>query len=123
MPLNNPSAQLSVAEVNVFSGTPPTFAWTDLDLSAVVGHRKALVILKVKFGSSGTGAIGFRKKGDVDEFYDTALDEMGAGCALVHQGGTIWNAVVVCTDVGGKIQWKAEGAHADSEVDVIAYVK
>jgi len=107
-------ATLTVAETEVFDGNSPD-AWTDLDLSAVVGANPALVLLKI-YADNRTFAV--RKNGDTDEFYVAAPDGASAGV----QGGTIHMALLVATDAAGIIEWICSGAVATT-VDIIAYIK
>ena len=115
-------ATLTVSETEVFDGIPPV-AWTDLNLSSVVGANVALVILKVQHGFGTSKAMAFRKNGDTDEHYSTAAVELGSGAALVDSSNAYHQIVVVVTDSGGIIEWKTEEATDNTTVDVIAYVK
>jgi len=123
MPLNNPlpgGSTLVVAETNVFDGTCPT-AWTDLDLSSVVGLKDSLAILKVKIPVASE-MVAFRKNGDIDEHFDAGGYDAG-GCAFVAtRAGVIHFIVVVATDNVGKVEWRGTNAVANSTVDIIAYV-
>ncbi len=112
---------LTVSETEVFSGTPPA-AWTDLDISAVVGTNVALVLLKVGRGANDPGEVVFRKDGDTDDFfYSGSLAGHGVASADMLTNG-IHTAYMVATSGLGVIEWKASNAVAGITVDVIAFV-
>ena len=109
---------LTVAETEVFSGNSPN-AWTDLDLSAVVGTNLALVLLKI-YTSVASRPTAVRKNGDADEFW--ANDVEAAGSAFSYHKSTIHYAYVVATDANGIIEWKMSAVTANTTIDVIAYI-
>lgn len=113
-------ATLTIGDTEVFDGASPA-AWTDLDLSGVVGSNEALVVLKIYVpaaaGISHTYAV--RKNGDTDEFY--ANDMEGAAAGLLVRAAHI--VLITLTDSNGKIEWKAEGSKPNVTVDVMSYIK
>lgn len=119
--VSNPlaGAKLTVAETEVFSGTSPT-AFTDLDLSAVVGTNPALVLLKV-YSASNFVVLSVRKNGDTDTFSAGSQTAAG-GCAMVDDFQTFHLVVLVATDVNGIIEWDTDGA-VSMTIDVIAFIK
>ena len=116
--LSNPGLELVVAETEVFSGTSPN-AWTDLDLSAVIGAQATLVILKIYCPAVVNVCV--RRNGDTDDSYEGASNPAGIsntkGVAGVHQ------FLATVTDIGGKIEWKTGIATASSTIDVVSYLK
>ncbi|MBA7523835.1 hypothetical protein ES705_15969 [subsurface metagenome] len=113
-------ASITIEETEVFSDISPV-AWTDLDLSAVVGANYALVILKVNLQNTNT-SVAFRKNGDTDEHFDSIGITTGIGAALFQPSDIgLHVIVVVLTDSGGIIEWKGEGLA--TTVDVIGFIK
>lgn len=123
MPINNPplAAELTVAETQVFNGNSP-IAWTDLDLSAVVGAQAALVLLKFSSPDGNYYNVAVRKDGDTDEFYqnDTAH---GHGVALAASISIRDIALWVPTSDAGIIEWRCQAAVANFVIDVMAYIR
>jgi len=123
MTLHNPAlgVGLHIADVQVYNAAAPV-AWTDLDLSAVVGTgRPALVMLKVKIATNGSD-IGFRRKGDTDDFFFTVGANGSQGASMVSGVDVAtWYTVFVCTDINGVIQICADAAEA-TLIDVMAWL-
>lgn len=118
--ISNPpsAAELTVAETTVFTGTSPG-SWTDLDLSAVVGAKSALVILKVTRATTQLYTVCFRKNGETDEFYENNT----AGLLLVTSGTPdVWVVAAVFTDAAGKIEWRGTSPVADVTIDVMGFI-
>lgn len=105
---------LVIAETSVFNANSPA-AWTDLDLSAVVGSNKALVTLKIKnnSGDASTSTYQARPNGDTDSpnFGMTTSNN-----GLVSDGAVVF--VQVYTDAAGIIEWQAGGAAAGKSAQV-----
>jgi len=101
----------------VFSGTAPT-SYTDLDLSAVVGAKQRVVILKITTSASSTQG-SFRTNGDTTDYgaltETTAFHAGGFGIVGANEGAI----AVVITDTAGVVEWKA-GANA-TVISVLAY--
>ena len=111
------TASLTVAETEVFAlGAAPN-AWTDLDLSAVVGSNLALVLLKVQL--TNTSTIAFRQNGDAEEHYSTV--HYGANIAKSTGAYSDYTLVVVHTDNAGKVEWKKDDTD-NVTIDVVAFV-
>ena len=124
MQVNNPSAagaSLTVSETEVFSGTSPNpSAWTDLDISAVVGSNVALVLLKILNPDGGAQAVGFRVNGDADESFDTANRGMSSNGDV---GNGKYAYAVVATDSSGILEWRFEAVDiANITIDVVAFI-
>jgi len=114
---STPPATLTVAETEVYNAAAPT-AYTDLDLSAVVGSNAALVLLKFK-GDDTDISFAIRKNGDTDDFepVSTSLAGVAAG-----RPRAFFVALWVPTDSSGVIEWIADVADT-ATVDVMAYIK
>lgn len=109
---------LTVAETEVWNGSANTpTAWTDLDISAVVGSNVALVLLKISFGANDTAAIYFRLNGDA-ELTET-VTSVGAASRTVNE--VIY--LLVIADASGIIEWITGIAATGLTIDVVAYVK
>ncbi len=109
-----PSVSMVIGDTNVFPNGAPPLAWTDLDLSAVVGARESLVMLKITPTNAGNG-YGVRRNGDVDVF-DLA-DGMTGATPLINT----WVGLLVATDAAGIIEWIATGNWLTT-VDVMGYI-
>ena len=118
MTLNNPgSAPLfNIASTLAFNTVAP-IAWTDLDLSAVVGARKALVLLKFYNYSGDASANQYktRPNGDAGTY------NYGVSCTATTIGDGE-NCFLLCyTDVAGIIEWKA-GLAKNTSISVDAWL-
>ena len=116
-------ATLTIAETNVYNATPPgVSAWTDLDLSSVVGSNSALVILKIAMPSTADIWTAVRKDGDTDEFYSVAGER---GCSLgFTTSSNVYIVLITPTSSVGVIEWKTSYTGASNVIiDVIAYIK
>ena len=114
-----PSTTLTVAETQVFAGNSP-IAWTDLDLSGVIGANPAIVWLKVYSGAGGANIswAGFRINGDAEPTATATT----YGSNIIHCGVVDFIYVVVPTDANGIIEWITNLAKAIT-VDVVGYIK
>ena len=104
-------ATMAFVDTQVFSGTSPS-AFTDLDLSGVVGSNVALVMLRVNTGSVNERA-QFRTNGDTSDFAGYAT-----GNSANQRYGYIW----VKTDSAGIVEWHTSGDQAGAVIDVVAYI-
>lgn len=98
----------------VFSGTSPT-SYTDLDLSAVVGAKQRVVILKITSSNLCYGS--FRQNGDAGTYGTTSW--LGASRFEVNSGNSA--IVIVPTDTAGVVEWIASAGAASTTVNVLAY--
>jgi len=87
--------------VNVYAAAPPA-AWTDLDLSAVVGANIALALLRIEETNAVAQGVGVRRNG---ETYDTvpAASEMSA-CAFAEVAASDAAYLLVETDAAGIVE-------------------
>jgi len=115
-------AKLTVAETEVFSDTSPT-AWTDLDLSGVVGANYALVKIKWLPGSDNQRMASFRKNGDTDEFYESTGQYISGCVALYNYIVGVHIVAIIETDNAGKIEWKTDNAVANTTIDIMSFLK
>ena len=94
-------------------------AWTDIDLSAIVGAKRTLVILRVNNDAAATMTVGFRPKGDTDD--------MGSGT----QGGAHFvklssvadeAGIAICyTNAAGVLQYISVAGVRIATIDLIAW--
>ena len=114
------SAELFIAETEVHNAAAP-IAWTDLDLSAVVGANPALVMLKfAEVANASAPIVAVRKNGDVDQFYQ--ITSQGVAVGKAQQNSAALTVLLVATDVNGIIEWTAQAAGAMT-VDVMAFIR
>lgn len=102
--LINPGAQLEFPASSAHSGAAP-LAYTDLDLSSIVGSRKAIVILS--FEQSSGGNVNYRTKPNGKAKDPPSSNLTSMTCATNNIG---W--VAVWTDATGKIEWMADNVAA-----------
>jgi len=113
-----PGFILVVAETPVFNGNSPgVVAWTDLDLSAVVGAQPALVLIKI---AGSVSDYHVRKNGDADDF--TGAIASAWGCASSRGDAVQHTVLLVATDDAGVIEWKASIINTPVQIDIIGYV-
>lgn len=120
-------AKITFCDTNKFSTTIPWGAWTDLDLSSVIGAKSSLVALRVIITSTISNAdqflYKFRTNGD--------LNDINRGQSVIYIPGSgsvnrcyIW----VKTDSSGIIEhgvpdYNGSGWTVSSSIDVIAYIQ
>jgi len=105
--------QVTLVDVQVFSGTSPT-TYTDLDLSGVVGANEAIVMLRV-YNDINPATYYFRENGRT---VDTSPDGVMGGSA-----GSIEEIYfIVKTDSSGIVEWMSSVAQT-TYIWVIAYWK
>lgn len=110
-------AVFSVPQTEVFDGSANTpIAWTDLDLSAVVGSNHALVYLSVYRGANDCGSAHFRKNGATRD-WELALTRADIW------GEELNYTFLVPTDSAGIIEWHTVVAVLGVHVIVEAYIK
>jgi len=106
---------LTIGETGVFAGNPPD-AYTDLDLSAVVGAQAVLVMLRFR-DDTGNGNYSVRRNGDAQDY------EGGDGANCGSTGNTGLSCCLITpTDSSGVVEWEATDALGDTTVDVIAWI-
>ena len=113
------SSVITLAETEVFNGTSPNpSAWTDLDLSAVVGVNTAFVILRFYNANAAARYTGFRMNGE------TEVSIFDQGPFSTEQiGGTSFGYGLCLTDTSGVIEWYyTEANQANVTIDVIAHI-
>ena len=113
-------AQLVVAETEVFAANSPNpAAWTDLDISAVVGSNVALVMFKVMLTTSGGNKrFSMRKNGDTEISH---LGNIGVS-GIFNPGSGSFNYVICPTDASGIVEWYYENAADAVTIDVVAFI-
>lgn len=99
----------------VFSGTAST-SYTDLDLSAVVGARQRMVMLRAV--SNNTDGIMFQRKGTSYTYSSSSITYGVSG------GGSASNVsmnFIVATDANGVVQWRTNSGTNTVTINVEAY--
>lgn len=114
MTINNPTfvPRIFHPDVRVYNAVAP-IAWTDLDLSAVVGARRCTVLLNIiNDGGAGASQTTWRTNGNTRVIND------GVG-----KGGNLADgedcSVLVETDAAGIVEWIASAVGHD--IYVTAY--
>ena len=125
MPISNPlagGARVITTETQVFSGAAPT-SWTDLDLSATIGARQSVVLLKfTETGNVSADSVAVRKNGDTDEFYNANYaGARGVAITYVFINSTSFQVLLVATDGNGVIEWRSVNGETMT-IDVVAYI-
>lgn len=91
--------------------------WTDIDLSAVVGAKQVLAILKVIATAGQWGAM--RQNGDTDS-HESGDGENNAGG--IAYGGTHASIIIVATDGNGVIEYYHSAA-TNLKVELIGWIE
>jgi len=110
----NPQVTLKFPGTVVHNAIGPA-AWTDLDLSAVVGSRKALVVIRSLNGSGGNSHIYSRTNGDTLNKTD------GISIVLSQLSGRD-DLLVVYTDASGIIEWYVSNVAGTHTLTVEAFI-
>lgn len=122
MPINNPMedpTRLFFVDTEVFNGTSPNpAAWTDLDLSAVVGANHALVILRCYNADASARSFAVRPKGETECSFNTS-----DAFYKSSPSASSYCELITYTDAAGIIQWwYAQVDVAGITIDVVAYL-
>ena len=113
-------ARVAFPGTQVYDAAAPA-AFTDLDLSAVVGSNKALVFLKVKNTDGVDEAYySFRTNGDSESIGYNFASPGGCTMAEVDTGNIVY--IVVMTDASGIIEWDCDANQSDTQITVLAYI-
>lgn len=111
-------ALIAFPNTEVFDGSGNTpNAFTELDMSAVVGANSAVVLLRIYEGVNDAGTIAFRKNGeavDSDKYGCAGTDTLGASSIIY---------LIIVTDNAGKVEWKCQNTVLLVTVTVEAYIK
>lgn len=105
------------------SATPPT-SWQDLDLSGVIGTKRAFVLLEIAMGSASPGTsyrVAVRSDGDTSD-YLPASAAAPMGCATCGLDADHATALVVETSASGVIEWIASSSSRDIGVRLLGYI-
>ncbi|MCK5236282.1 MAG: hypothetical protein KAR06_04775 [Deltaproteobacteria bacterium] len=115
-------AGLTVAETEVFNGASPQ-AFTDLDISAVVGSNVAFVILKVGTTDDDVNPT-FRQNGDTEitEPSSFLLGPFAANIMMCDNNFAHFGYVICITDASGIIEWATDESQTVT-IDVVAFIK
>ena len=112
-----------------YSGSTGTFnvtagSYSDLDISSVVGSNRALVIMDIYDGSSGTGGNFFiRTKGSSIDRHTTAggnIAGYGIGGVTV-QNGSVGGTVAVITSTSGVLEYTSDVSSNTVDYTIQAY--
>jgi len=108
-------ATVEFPRTTVHDGNSPA-AWTDLDLSAVVGANETLVLLSVlNQGGAAAQDYQFRRNGETA----TVIDKGCSGLDMV--ANTIAGYVILTTDGNGIIEWISVAGNLSTKVIVEAF--
>ncbi len=109
---------MPATDITVYTGNAPT-NWSLLNLSGVVGQRRAAVMLNVRNGSDNTVSYTFRIPGSEWSVGDYPTS-YGANVCVVPGGesGMVW----VTTDDIGRAEWIASDGASDQVLSVYAWL-
>ena len=116
---HNKGVTLIAGEGTEVYGAAPPVAWTDLDLSAVVGKRPVLVILGISCASARY--ISFRTNGNTDIFSNASTGPAGV-VSFVSEASGNHQSLIVLTDVNGVVEWICNSAATWAYIDVLGYI-
>lgn len=117
MTLFNPGAQISFPLTSVFDGAAPG-AFSDLDISAITGARRTLVLLSCNNKSAGSQYYWFRRKGEALTSHFT-----GVSAGAVDTGGYHTGWFIVATDASGVLEWMCSAAGTSTEITIEAIIQ
>lgn len=108
------------SNTEVFNGTAPV-AWTDLDLSSVIGATTRVVLLKL-YDSSAVSSYYLRPNGDAGGYDLPSPGTVGVGVQATRLTSTGGNAqMLICkTDSAGVIEHYGSGG-GTVKIAVLAY--
>lgn len=122
MTVNNPSASYKWQDKGgasiIAAAAGTTGAWTDIDLSSVVGSAQVLAILRV-MGATATRHWSFRPNGDSSDYNMSSDNKWGANS--MYTTGK-YGIIIVPTDSSGIIEYYLSDA-SNITVDVLGYVE
>ena len=118
-------ARITTVDTEIFNAASPNpIAWTDLDLSAVVGANIALVLFRC-YNSMAAGnfrAFSFRPNGEA-EWATWATNTCISPFTCIVPG-TGFGIAIGLTDAAGIVEWVYnQAAQAGVTIDVIGYIK
>ena len=101
----------------IHSGAAPT-SFTDVDLSGIIGAKRAFVFLRV-FCDTNDTAIYLRPNGETVPIGATIIEECGT-TALSLDENTI-GYVCVITDAAGVIEWRSSRSGSAMSLTLLCY--
>jgi len=123
--INNSSGggvAITSGKTQVFASAAAPNVWTDLDLSAVVGPRLALVIILIENTDVLNHRFGFRQNGEVElDAIGSVNSISGAGSGTELVAGA-WGCVIVMTDSSGIVEWCSNAVGRTAALDVIGFI-
>ena len=109
---------LIVAETEAFaSAAAPDDTFTDLNLSAIVGANKALVLIKVTNGVGSTRGVCFRLNGDAEPTVGQRT-----GCSALYNTANSIGYIITATDANGIVEWTGDSVSQTTTLDVVAFI-
>jgi len=103
----------------IHSGVSPV-AWTDIDVSAIVGSNRAICLLSIVQNDGVVGAVAFRPNGEGNTTMITAYTGPH-GVANVYPRLNLAISAMVVTDASGIFEW-INGAARDNTVVLEGYI-
>lgn len=112
-------ASITFVNTEVYATANKASSFEDLDLSAVVGTNRALVLLLITDTSASGNNFVFRENGIADSLSASVESPGCSGCKVgVNNAGFI----IVPTDSSGIVEWLATVATRTCTADVRAYI-
>lgn len=99
------------------TNSPNPSAWTDLDLSAIIGTRVCICILRLTYGViAGSPIAKFRPNGDT-------VDRSNAYKIEVYQGAqNLTGHIIVLSDAAGIVEWYVNSISVPTTITVEAFI-
>ena len=110
--------------IKVFGPDNPPTAFTDLDLSSVVGEQAVFVFLKVTQTSGAMDTYAtFRPNGATEDWYDNQAGQHGSTEFRVNQLNLPCSGLLGCmTDSSGVVEWRTNSVVPTFEVYVVGWL-
>lgn len=120
--LSNPGygANLHAVDTEVYNAVQNPSAWTDLDLSGVVGAKQTLVLLRVTQASGAAKGISFRRNGETEIAQANSTGQRGLSNNLCVSAAPTW--CLAQTDANGICEWYIDDNSVTVVIDVVTYV-
>ena len=95
----------------IHSGVLTSPAWTEIDLSAIVGARRALVVLLVQNNAAANVNLTFRPAGHADIFVSDITKACGNQFIALTNVADKAGIVTLYTSAAGKIEYQAAAGY------------
>ena len=119
--IGQPGAELVVAKTEVFASAASPLTWTDLNLSAIVGAKKAIVFLLIHNTDAASQPIAFRGNGETELGAPSGASSVAAAGTATEIAAGGFGLVIVWTDKNGIVEWQGSISRT-AAIDIVAFI-